>query len=94
MNQEFTPAGIIKGVADCTIWDHVAENEPLYRYEIETRFQSSPYEYDPAVVDYVLHEVRKSIVTPMFVEAAKATLHLEEKSGKVYMLASFTDLAV
>ena len=40
-------------------------------------------------------KVREMIITPMFVEAAKATLHFEETDAdKVYMLASFTDLAL
>jgi len=94
LGQQYAQDDIIRGVADCTIWKYVTENVPFYTAEINKRFKTLGGNYDPAVVETLRLKVREMIITPMFVEAAKATLHLEEESGKVYMLASFTDLAV
>ena len=94
LGQQYAQDDIIQGVADCTIWEYVTENVPFYTAEIEERFKTLGENYDPAVVETIRLQVREMIITPMFVEAAKATLHLEEKFGKVYMLASFTDLAL
>lgn len=98
LDKAISQADIIKGVADCTIWDHVKENDTFWTAKIETLFKDRHKDFDhfmDKTLKIAFRQVRRSIITPMFVVAAKETLHLRnESNGNVYMLASFTDLAL
>jgi len=101
LDEEISQADIIEGVADCTIWDHVKENDTFWTSVITTQFEDRRNRrkgfdrFMDATLKTIIQQVRKSIITPMFVEVAKETLHLQNvRNGNVYMLASFTDLAL